>query len=721
MMKKLIVFITCIAMALGCFSFLPSAVIAESSNYKIVAKEQSGDYIISNINVSDFGAKGDGQTDDTSAIKSALSAAASQGGGVVFVPAGEYVISQPLTIGNYVTLCGVWSTSNDYDEQTVLICDYESNGGTSSSSYFIKLKGSSAVKNLNIYYSKQSAKTPVEYPYTIGTDEALATAMNITLLNSYNGIYVTTASHVENIYGTCFNIGFKNRKNYEISAFVNLNFSGKYLKDYDGTSKSNIKNATKNCKAIITGKSDDFFMYGVNIDDTYYNNTIYVELDETIPAWPKQAYGHMFQINGAEVVLDEPEYSIKMSVEDKIDGVADNYSHQISKPRFPAKETLYVVNEYGATGNGATDDTKAIKDALSAASQNGGGTVYVPVGYYKISDKIIIPENVELRGAWDSPMHRSGSVLCFYTNLPETDAMITLSSNSGIHGFTFRIPDYCKIPAEKNEGWEDAFDSEIRTSKYPWIIRGNGSGVWVENVTFINTYNGIDFASNKCDNFLIKGTWGTCTNQSFAIGGGSENGVIEYVFSTYGTWWEDTIRATDKISAFTYENAVALTVGNAKNLACFSVSTFGIKTSLAVIDENGKSVENMRIIRLVSDLPYGFNNVEIRSGNNIAIIGLSTGGGVAGSKFVKIYPTFAGKMRVYGQIVWGNSNGTVIYSDYDYQDYNEKSDEIDYIDFDFAWEKTVNKRGCGSVVASTSVLLSLAIGGCAVALFKRKK
>lgn len=704
-MKKLIIFLLCVLLVMGGVCSLPVAASAENdSGYKIVGKEESGDYIISNINVADYGAKGDGVTDDTSAIKSALSAALSQGGGTVFVPKGEYIVTAPLTIGNHVTLCGIWNEFDDYDEQTVLICDYESNGGTASTQYFITLAGHSAVKNLNIYYKRQSAKNPVQYPFTIGTDTALTTAMNITLLNSYNGIYVTTAAHVENIYATCFNIGFKNRQNYEISAFANLNFSGKYLKDYDGTSKSNIKSGTKNCKAVITGKSDDFFLYGVDIDENYYDNKIYVELEEQTSVAPKQAYGHIFQINGADVVIDDAEYYVKMSVEDKIDGVT-KYSHQISKGRYPESQSLYVVTEYGAKGNGTADDTEAVKAALAAAKSTGG-TVYFPAGKYKISDTLIVPENVEMRGAWDSPMYRSGSVLNFYTSLSEDDAMITLSANSGIHGFTFRIPDY---------NYDD-----IQTLKYPWIVRGNGNGVWVENVTFVNTYNGVDFATNKCDDFLIKGTWGTCTNQAFAIGGGSSNGIIEYVFTTYGTWWEDTKRATDNIQNFTYENAVMLTIGNAKNIACFSVSSFGIKTTLSLTDDNG-GVENLRVIRLVSDLPYGYNNVEVRGGDNIAIIGLSTGGGIAGSKFVKIYPTFTGTMRVYGQVMWSNSGGMVIYSDYDYKNFNEKSDDVDILTFNFEWEKSEKKKGCGGMVACSSGLFAAAVTVAAALLLKNKK
>ncbi|ASL28876.1 glycosyl hydrolase family 28-related protein [Azotobacter chroococcum] len=45
------------------------------------------------FNVKDFGAKGDGRTDDTDAIQTAIDAAYKAGGGTVYLPAGEYRVS----------------------------------------------------------------------------------------------------------------------------------------------------------------------------------------------------------------------------------------------------------------------------------------------------------------------------------------------------------------------------------------------------------------------------------------------------------------------------------------------------------------------------------------------------------------------------------------------------------------------------------------------------
>jgi len=47
---------------------------------------------------------------------------------------------------------------------------------------------------------------------------------------------------------------------------------------------------------------------------------------------------------------------------------------------FANSETTktYNVRQYGAAGDGITLDTKAIQDAINAASSEGGGTVLFP-------------------------------------------------------------------------------------------------------------------------------------------------------------------------------------------------------------------------------------------------------------------------------------------------------------------------------------------------------
>ena len=57
-------------------------------------------------NVKDFGAAGNGVSDDTVAINAAISVAASQNGGVVFFPVGTYVTSSTINLPNQRWLQG---------------------------------------------------------------------------------------------------------------------------------------------------------------------------------------------------------------------------------------------------------------------------------------------------------------------------------------------------------------------------------------------------------------------------------------------------------------------------------------------------------------------------------------------------------------------------------------------------------------------------------------
>lgn len=55
--------------------------------------------------------------------------------------------------------------------------------------------------------------------------------------------------------------------------------------------------------------------------------------------------------------------------------------------------------DYGAKGDGTTDDTSAVQSAVNAVSSAGGGTVYLPAGTYKLSSAISVPNLVSLMGA----------------------------------------------------------------------------------------------------------------------------------------------------------------------------------------------------------------------------------------------------------------------------------------------------------------------------------
>lgn len=59
------------------------------------------------FNVANFGAVGDGKTDDTAAIQAAINAAGDAGGGVVFMPSGVYLQTANIQLRNRVSIVGL--------------------------------------------------------------------------------------------------------------------------------------------------------------------------------------------------------------------------------------------------------------------------------------------------------------------------------------------------------------------------------------------------------------------------------------------------------------------------------------------------------------------------------------------------------------------------------------------------------------------------------------
>ncbi len=60
-----------------------------------------------------------------------------------------------------------------------------------------------------------------------------------------------------------------------------------------------------------------------------------------------------------------------------------------------AQDMFYNIVDYGAKGDGKTNNTKAINTAINVAANNGGGTVYFPTGNF-LSFTICLKSNITL-------------------------------------------------------------------------------------------------------------------------------------------------------------------------------------------------------------------------------------------------------------------------------------------------------------------------------------
>lgn len=131
---------------------------------------------------------------------------------------------------------------------------------------------------------------------------------------------------------------------------------------------------------------------------------------------------------------------------------------------------------YGAVGDDPGDDTAALRSALQDA-KTSGGTVYLPAGTYRISEPLIIPEGVCLRGDFTSPdASRSQRTVL---SVPDGDAvrgapLFTLEEGASIIGLTIYY-----------EGQQP-----LSPVEYPVTVYCTGSA-HAERLALVNPYHGI--------------------------------------------------------------------------------------------------------------------------------------------------------------------------------------------------------------------------------------
>jgi hypothetical protein len=90
-------------------------------------------------------------------------------------------------------------------------------------------------------------------------------------------------------------------------------------------------------------------------------------------------------------------YQIKKNAE-QVNNLASQSNQNTSRL---SNAWVDVKQDYNAKGDGTSDDTTPILNAINKAVQNGGGTVYFPKGTY-LTNEISVPPNVILNGAGEN-------------------------------------------------------------------------------------------------------------------------------------------------------------------------------------------------------------------------------------------------------------------------------------------------------------------------------
>ena len=164
------------------------------------------------------------------------------------------------------------------------------------------------------------------------------------------------------------------------------------------------------------------------------------------------------------------------------------------------------VRDFGATGNGTTDDTAGIQAAIDQTAASGGGIAYLPTGTYAITG-ISLRQGVDLIGA-----SRNSSVLLFTPASGDAVLVSQLSfsklstfqvrfaqpvtSGAAIHldqSFTIQVSDIFVNDQGGNTGYDDIFSDQSTatfidnfnlyglTHAAVWISGPSGNDVYLSN------------------------------------------------------------------------------------------------------------------------------------------------------------------------------------------------------------------------------------------------
>ncbi len=190
------------------------------------------------LNVRDFGAKGDGITDDTAAFQQALDAAAKAGGGKVLAPHGAYFFAGRLSVPDAVALAGIWESVPAHnglrnrglpkptdDGTTFLVTE---GAGHETGPAFITLHTNSTLKGVVIYYPKQKADdVPDPYPYAVAMRGKNPAVLDVELLNPYSGIDASRNERhlIRNVQGQPLRRGVFVDAIYDIGRIENVHFN----------------------------------------------------------------------------------------------------------------------------------------------------------------------------------------------------------------------------------------------------------------------------------------------------------------------------------------------------------------------------------------------------------------------------------------------------------------------------------------------------------------
>ncbi|MFI5387332.1 MAG: glycosyl hydrolase family 28-related protein [Fimbriimonadales bacterium] len=189
------------------------------------------------LNVRDFGAKGDGKADETTAFQAALNEAAQKKGLTVYAPPGNYRFLTSLSVPTGVCLRGSWQSVPAHNGLRDQGMPKPTDGGTTflveagegtEQGAFVTLNTNCTLKGVVVFYPNQVRdREPKPYPYAIAMRGKNPAVIDVELLNPYNGIDASQNERhlIRNVQGQPLRRGIFVDAIYDIGRIENVHFN----------------------------------------------------------------------------------------------------------------------------------------------------------------------------------------------------------------------------------------------------------------------------------------------------------------------------------------------------------------------------------------------------------------------------------------------------------------------------------------------------------------
>jgi hypothetical protein len=247
---------------------------------------------------------------------------------------------------------------------------------------------------------------------------------------------------------------------------------------------------------------------------------------------------------------------------------------------------VYNILDFGAKPDGTGDCTEAIQDAINAAAGRGG-VVQVPVGQFRIDGNLVLKMGVHLAGLNQAPQSwepATGSILLPTAGRGREDApaFIEMRSSTSLKGVTIYYPEQTV--------------EDIRP--YPWTLqiradpadpKAVGFDSTVENVTLVNSYNGIRTGPTENGRHRLFQINGCVLRRGILVEGTGDIGRIENVHF-HSHFWAHPAFAGDwkRVYAYMQQNLEAFIFGRTDWEYVNNTFVFPAKVGYRFIESNGE-------------------------------------------------------------------------------------------------------------------------------------